>query len=72
MAFTPQSFFKASVNVPPIGNLQSDAVIGAPSFWSYYTTDTLATTLVANYFSAVAGEMNVGDMIYVYASDRIL
>ena len=58
MAFTQETF-------APIGG-QSTA---APSIWSYSTQDTLAETIAASYFIAKQYQLNVGDEIFIVASD---
>ena len=58
MAFTQETF-------APIGG-QSTA---APSIWSYITQDTLAETISALYFIDKQYQLNVGDEIFIVASD---
>ena len=59
MAFTYKTFQKDSENV------NSDA----PLSFSYRTADAIATVTASAYFNAKIRDMNVGDRIWVHASD---
>lgn len=41
----------------------------APRLWSYQSSDLIATIAGANYFAAVAPQMNVGDIIFIRSGD---
>lgn len=44
----------------------------APAIWSYGTADTFATAVASAYFNDVAANLNIGDWIYIKASDSNL
>lgn len=56
MAFTLSSFARGS----------SHANSDAPVIWVYRTNDNEATVEGAGYFNAVAGEVSVGDTIFIH------
>ncbi len=37
----------------------------SPTFWSYETTDSLATVCTSGYFNAIASKLKVGDWVFV-------
>lgn len=48
-----------------MARVSSSGNTSAPALWSYNTEDTGATVNTEGYFNDMAGELKVGDLIYV-------
>ncbi len=72
MAFLIQNWGHASAHAnEPIYTLANSVVVGAPRIYTYYSADAQSVIAVANYFAAVANDLSVGDMIFVYSSSDL-
>ena len=68
MAFNINGFSQVG-NLPEYITLQDGTISGSPSIYSYISaTDTQATIAVANYFSGVVTNLDLGDLIYTVDS----
>lgn len=71
MSFNQQSWGRISGSANnSVVTLQNGTYVGAPNVFTYISSsDTIATIEAANYFAAVAPELNVNDLIFAAGSD---
>ncbi len=70
MSFNLQSFSRLSSSANnDVVTLQDGTLTGAPCIYSYISPNTIATISAANYFATECNVLNIGDLIYVVASD---
>ena len=64
MAFNIANFAPVGNTSKPLSGVGTSELKGAPSVWSYATSDAKNTVTAANYFLSVIKMLKVGDLIY--------
>lgn len=65
MAFALANFAPIGNTSKPLSGVGTTSLKGAPSLYSYATSDTVATVNTSGYFNSLANIVKKGDLIYV-------